>query len=267
MGSQRVGHDWATKHKLLERKVKMNLDSLLKRRNIALPTKVRIVKAMVLLVVTYRCESWTIKKAEHWRADAFKMWCWKRFSKVPWTARRSNQSTLKEINPEYSLEGLIWTWSSNTWATDKKSQLFGKDPDSWKDWGKEGKGVTEDEIVGWHHRFNGHKFKQTLRYTEGQKLGVLQSMESQRVGHNWATEQQRKLNQSHGMTYFLLAHLRLSQAKTSNQGIPEAFPFFHCKAFTLHCLPLSLFQVLVADSLIIASIILALFWHKNSVDI
>ena len=185
----------------------------------------------------YGCWRWTIKKAERWRADAFKMWCWKTFFRVPWTARRSNQSTLKEINPEYSLEGLIWTWSSNTWATDEKSQLVGKDPDSWKDWGKEGKGVTEDEIVGWHHRFNGHKFKQTLRYTEGQKPGVLQSIESQRVGHNWATEQQRKPNQSHGMTYFLLAHLRLSQAKTSNQGIPEAFSFFH---FTLHCLSLSL---------------------------
>ena len=84
-----------------------NLDTVLKSRNIILPTKVRIVKAMVFPVATYGCESWTIKKAEHQRIDAFKLWCWRRLLRVPWTAKRSNQSILSEINPENSLEGLM----------------------------------------------------------------------------------------------------------------------------------------------------------------
>ena len=84
-----------------------NLDSILKSRDITLPTKVQILKAMVFPVVMYGCESWTIKKAEHWIIDAFELWCWRRLLRVPWTARRSNQSTLKEISPEYSLEGLL----------------------------------------------------------------------------------------------------------------------------------------------------------------
>ena len=84
-----------------------NLDSILKIRDITLPTKVRLVKAMVFPVVVYGCESWTIKKAEHRRIDAFELWCWRRLLRVPWTARRSNQSTVKEISPEYSLEGLM----------------------------------------------------------------------------------------------------------------------------------------------------------------
>ena len=84
-----------------------NLDSILKTRDITLPTKVYLVKAMVLPVVVYGCESWTIKKAEHRRIDAFELWCWRRLLRVPWTARRSNQSILKEASPEYSLEGLM----------------------------------------------------------------------------------------------------------------------------------------------------------------
>ena len=84
-----------------------NLDSILKSRDVTLPTKVRLVKAMVFLVAMYRCENWTIKKAEHWRIDAFELWCWRRLLRVPWTARRSNQSILKQISPEYSLEGLM----------------------------------------------------------------------------------------------------------------------------------------------------------------
>ena len=83
-----------------------NLDSILKRRDITLPTKIHLVKAMVFLIVMYGCESWTIKKVEHQRIDAFELWCWRRLLRVPWTARRSNQSILKEIHPEYSLEGL-----------------------------------------------------------------------------------------------------------------------------------------------------------------
>ena len=92
---------------LLGRKVMTNLDSTLKSRDITLPTKVHLVKAIVFPLVIYGCESWTIKKAECYRIDAFELWCWRRLLRVPWTARRSNQSILKEISPEYSLEGLI----------------------------------------------------------------------------------------------------------------------------------------------------------------
>ena len=92
---------------LLERKVMTNLDSIFKSRNITLPTKVHLVKATVFPVVMYGCESWTINKAEHRRIDAFELWCWRRLLRVPWTTKRSNQSNLKEISPEYSLEGLM----------------------------------------------------------------------------------------------------------------------------------------------------------------
>ena len=92
---------------LLGRKVMTNLDSILKSRDITLPTKIRLVKAIIFLVVMYGCESWTIKKAERQRIDAFKLWCWRRLLRVPWTARRSNQSILKEISPECLLEGLM----------------------------------------------------------------------------------------------------------------------------------------------------------------
>ena len=91
----------------LGRKVMTNLNSILKSRDITLPTKVHLVKAMIFTVVIYGCEIWTIKKAERWRIDAFELWCWRRLLRVPWTARRSNQSILKEISPEYSLEGLM----------------------------------------------------------------------------------------------------------------------------------------------------------------
>ena len=95
------------RHLLPRREAMRNLDSVLKSRDITLPTKVHIVKAMVFPVVMYGCESWTIKKAEHRRIDAFELWCWRRLLSVPWTARRATQSILKEISPEYSLEGLM----------------------------------------------------------------------------------------------------------------------------------------------------------------
>ena len=95
------------RHLLLGRKVMTILDSILKSRDITLPTKVHLVKAVVFPVVMYGCESWTIKKAEHQRIDAFELWCWRRLLRVPWTARRCNHSILKEISPEYSLEGLM----------------------------------------------------------------------------------------------------------------------------------------------------------------
>ena len=95
------------RHLLLERKVMTNLDSILKSRDITLPTKVHLVKAIVFPVVMYGCESWTVKNAEHQGIDAFELWCWRRLLRVPWTVRKSNQSILKEISPEYSLEGLM----------------------------------------------------------------------------------------------------------------------------------------------------------------
>ena len=95
------------RHLLLGRKAMTNLESILKSRDITLPTNVHIVKAMVFPIVMYGCENWTVKKAEHQRTDVFELWCWRRLLRVPWTARKSNQSTLKEISPEYSLDGLM----------------------------------------------------------------------------------------------------------------------------------------------------------------
>ena len=137
-----------------------NLDSILKSRDITLLTKVHLVKAMVFPVVMYGCESWAIKKAEHQRIDAFELWCWRRLLRVPWTARKTNQSFLKAISPEYSLEGLMLRMKHQSilWPLDGKSQLIGKDPDSGKDGGQEEKGA-EDEMVGWHHCLNGHEFE------------------------------------------------------------------------------------------------------------
>ena len=143
------------------RKVMTNLDSTLKSWDI-LPTKIHLVKAMVFLVDMYGCESWTIKKAEHQRTDAFKLWCYRRLLRVPWTTRRSNQSILKEINTQHSLEGLMLKLKLQYFGhLNTKSQLTGKDFDAGKEWGQEQKGVTEDEMVGWHHRFNGHEFEHT----------------------------------------------------------------------------------------------------------
>jgi len=102
---------------LLGRKAVTNLDRVIKSKDITLPTKVHVVKATVFPVVMYGCESWAIRKAEHRRTDAFKLWCWSILFRVPWTARRSNQSILKEINPKYSLEGLMLKLNSNTLVT------------------------------------------------------------------------------------------------------------------------------------------------------
>ena len=112
------------------RKTMTNLDSVLKSRDIILPTKVHIVKAIVI----YGCESWTMKKIECWKADAFELWCWRTLLRVPWRASRSNQSILKEINPEYSMEGLMLKLKLHIpWPPDAKNGLTGKDPDVGKD--------------------------------------------------------------------------------------------------------------------------------------
>ena len=118
---------------LLRRKVMTNPDSILKSRDITLPTLVHLVKAMIFPVVMYGCECWTIKKAECQRTDAFELWCWRRLLRVPWTAGRSNQSILKEISPEYSLEGLMLKLKLQFQLLDVKNRLIGKDPDAGKD--------------------------------------------------------------------------------------------------------------------------------------
>ena len=129
-----------------------NLDSILKSRDTTLPTKVCLVKAMVFPVVMYGCESWTIKKAEHQRIDAFELWCWRRLLRVPWTA--------KEIQPVHSEGDQPWDFFGRNdakaetpvlWPPHAKSRLTGKDSDAGRDWGQEEKGTTEDEMAGWHH--------------------------------------------------------------------------------------------------------------------
>ena len=153
---------------LLGRKVMTNLDSILKSRGIILPTKVHLVKAMVFPVVMYGCESWTIKKAECRRIDAFELWCWRRILRVP---------DCKEIQAVHPKGDQAWVFIGKTdveaeipilWPLDAKSWLIWKDPCTGKDWGQEEKGVTEDEMVGWHHQLNGHGFEQTLGGSEGQ---------------------------------------------------------------------------------------------------
>ena len=138
-------------------------------------------------VVMYGCESWTIKKAEHQRIDASELWCWRKLFRVPWTARRSNWSILKEINPEYSLERLVMKLILQT---DAKSQLR-KDPDAGKDWRQEENGMTEDEMVRWHHWLQRHEFEHALGEGEGQGSLACCSPWGCRVGHYWVTEKQQ----------------------------------------------------------------------------
>ena len=147
------------RHLLLGRKVMTNLDSILKSRDMTLPIKVYLVKAMVFPVSMDRCDSWTIKKAERQRIDAFELWYWRRFLRVPWTARRSNQSILKEISPGCSLEGLMLKLKLQYFGHLMQRTDFWKDPYAGKDWGQEEKGMTEEEIVGWHQWLNGHEFE------------------------------------------------------------------------------------------------------------
>ena len=139
------------RHLLLGRKVTTNLDSILKSRDITLPTKVRLVRAMVFPVVMYGCESWTVKKAEHRRIHAFVLWCWRRFLRVLWTASRSNQSILNEISPEYSLEGLMLKLKLQYFGHLMRRIDSGIDPDAGRDCGQKEKGMTEDEMAGWNH--------------------------------------------------------------------------------------------------------------------
>ena len=132
-----------------------NLNSILKSRDITLPTKVHLVKDIVFPMVMYGCESWTVKKAEHRRIDAFEVWCRRRLLRVPWTARRSNQSILKEISPGISFEGLMLKLKLQYFGHLMRRVDSGKDSDAGRDWGQEEKGTTEDEMAGWHHGLDG----------------------------------------------------------------------------------------------------------------
>ena len=169
-------------------KVMTNLDSIFKSRDITLPTKVRLVKAMIFPVIMYGCESWTVKKTEHWRIDAFEPWCLRRLLRVSWTTRKSIQSILKEISSGCSLEGLMLKLKLQYFGYHVKSQLIGKDSDAGRNWEQEEKGRTENEMVGWHHWLDGHEFGWTLGVGNIGRPGVLQFMGWQRFGHNWATE-------------------------------------------------------------------------------
>ena len=154
-------------HLLLGIKVMTNLDSILKSRGITLSTKVHLVKALVFPVVMYGCESCTTKKAEHRRIDAFELWCWRRLLRVPWTARRSNQSILKRSVLGVHWKDWCWSWNSSTLATWCKELTHLKRPWCWGEWGQEEKGMTEDEMVGWHHWLKWHEFEQALGVGEG----------------------------------------------------------------------------------------------------
>ena len=177
---------------LLGKKFVTNLDSILKSKDITLPTMVHLVKTMVYPVVMYGCESWTIKKAEHWRIDAFELWCWRKLLRVPWTVRRSNQSILKEVSPEYSLEVLMLKLKLQYFGhlmrrTDflEKTLMLGKievrkkrgqERMRWLD------GIADS--MDWVWVSSG-----SWRWTG--KPGMLQSMRSQRVRHSWASELNR----------------------------------------------------------------------------
>ena len=162
-GGSKITVDGDCSHKikrclLLLRKAMTDLDSILKSRDIALPTKVCLVKAMVFPVLMDWCECWTIKKAEHWRIHAFEVWCWRRLLRISWTARRSNQSILKEISPEYSLEGLMMELKPPYFDHLMQRTDSLEKPWCWERSKVGEKGTTEDEMVGWHHQLNGHEF-------------------------------------------------------------------------------------------------------------
>ena len=149
------------KYSLLGRKVMTNLDSIFKSRDITLLNKVRLVKAMVFPVVVYGCESWTVKKAERWRIDAFEFWCWRRLLRVPRTARISNQSILKEICPGISLEGMMLKVKLQYCGHLMQRVDSLEKTDAGRDWGQEEKGTTVDEMAGWHHWLDGHESEWT----------------------------------------------------------------------------------------------------------
>ena len=179
-----------TRRLLLGRKFMTNLDSIFKSRDIILPTKIHLVKAMVFPVVMYGCESWTVKKAEHWRIDPFELWCWRIHLRVTRTARISNQYILKENSPGCSLEVLMLkSWNSNTLATSCEELTHWKRPWCWEGLG--GGGERDDR--GWDG-WMASPTRWTWVWVDSRswwwtgRPGVLEFMGLQRVGHDWATE-------------------------------------------------------------------------------
>ena len=181
--------DWSQeikRHLLLGRKAMTNLDSILKSRDITLPTKVYLVKTMVFPVVMYGCESWTIKKAECQRINSFELWCWRRLLRIPWPARRSNQSILKEISSEYSLEGLMLKLKLQYFG-----YLMGRTVSLVRPWCWERLKAGEGDDSRW----DGWMASPTRTWIHSGswwwtgKPGILQSLGSQRIRHDWATEQ------------------------------------------------------------------------------
>ena len=194
LGGSKITADGDCSHEIkrrlfLGRKAMTNLDSILKSRDITLPTKVHLVKAIVFPLVMYGCESWSIKKAEHRRIDAFELWCWRRLLRVPWTARRSNQPVLKEVSPECSLEGLMLKlklqyfghlmWRANslekTWYCERLKAGGEGDDRGWDGWMASPTQWTWVWVSAGCWWWTG-------------KLGMLQAMGLQRVRHSWATE-------------------------------------------------------------------------------
>ena len=174
---------------LFGRKAMTKLDSILKSRDITLPSKVHIVKVMIFPVVMYRCEIWTIKKAEHWRIDAFKLWCWRRLLRVPWTTRKSNQSILKEINPEYSLEGLMLKLKPQYLGhlmqrvdSLEKTPMLGK---------TEVRRRRGWQRMRWFTDSMNRKLSKLQETVKTGEPGMLQSMGLWRARHNLATRQQQ----------------------------------------------------------------------------
>ena len=193
-GGSKITADGDCSHEIkrclfLGRKVMTNLDSILKHRDITLPTKVHLAKAMVFPVIMYGCQSWTIKKVECWKIDAFELWCWRRLLRVPWTVRRSNQSILKEISPKYSLEGLILKLKLQNF--DNLTQRTDSSEKTWC-WRRLKVGGKRDDrgCDGWMASPTQWTWVwvSSGRWWRAGKPGMLWSTGSQRVGHNWETE-------------------------------------------------------------------------------
>ena len=152
----------------------------------------------------YGYENWTIKKAECRRFHAFELWRWRRLLRVPWTARWSNQLTLKEISPEYSLKGLILAEAPVLWPPGGKNWLIWEDPHTGKDWRQEKRGMTENEMVGWQHWLNGHEFEEALGVGDGQGSVVCCILWGHRVIHEWMTELNWKIIEWKMPSYYFM---------------------------------------------------------------
>ena len=212
------------RHLLLGRKAMTNLDSILKSRDITLPTKVCLVKGMVFPVIMYGYESWTVNKAEPQRIDTFELWCWRRLLRVPWTARRSSQSVLKEISPEYSLEGLMLKLKLPIlWLPDVKNWLFWKKHWCWERL----KAGGEGDDSGWDGWMASQWVPTQWTWVwvgSGSwwwtgKPGMLQSIGSQRVGHDWATELYWLIIVSVNLIFYSLRRYSKKEKKNPNNFI------------------------------------------------